>query len=916
MVVDGNAVLHRAWHALPPLKTKQGLLVNAVYGFFSLLIKGLANIQPRYVAVAFDLPEPTYRHKQYKDYKATRTKQPDELYEQIGMIKELLSVLRIPVYELPGYEADDLIGTLVNHPSVKKNKVKSVIVTGDLDALQLVNKDVKVLTLKKGISETILFDRRAVRERYGLFPKQLIDMKALAGDPSDNIKGVKGIGVKTAQKMIGLFGSLDELYKEFELDVPSNDFLSFSERVRKLLKEGKEDAFLSRDLVKIRQDAPLKFKLKEAELKKLNYKKVFEFFSRYEFKSLYYKLLKAPFPENEEAASLEKEHRMKRDYSLVETQAGFNRFLTQIKKQSVFALDTETSSLKAVDAYLIGMSFSWKSGQAVYLHFNGKDRKIRTQKWLKQLKPLLESKKIRKYGHNLKFDYSILRQYGIETRGIEFDTIIASYLLNPGSRAHKLDDLAFSFLGENVISYEELVGTGKNKKQLNALSGSEIMEYACEDADYCFRLVQPFKNLLKQKKQIDLFYEIELPLVPILAEMEINGVALDSDFLKKMSLKIDKRIKRSESQIFALSGEIFNINSQQQLKRILFDKLKIPSKGLKKIKTGLSIAAGELEKIQDKHPIVSKILAYRELIKLSTTYIKALPELVSPNTRRIHTSFNQTVTATGRLSSSDPNLQNIPIRTPLGREVRKAFVAEKGSELISADYSQIELRMIASLAGDKKMIQSFKDGADIHRETASLIYEVDPEEVTPEMRYAAKAINFGIIYGQGPFALSQATGLSFGEAKEFIEKTFMVRGKVKQYIEKAKEEARELGYVKTLYGRIRYLPDIHSNVPALRAAAERMAVNMRVQGTSADLMKKAMIAVQEWMRKKYKKQEAKMILQVHDELVFEVRCAYVESFAVKVKKIMDQAGKGKLKVPIEVEVKHGKNWGEMRRIIF
>ncbi len=895
IIIDGNALLHRAFHALPPLTTKDGELVNAVYGFTMVLLKVFKELKPDYMAVAFDRAAPTFRHEEYEEYKANRVKAPDELYEQLPLLKRVVEAFNIPIYEKDGYEADDIIGTLCKDTQVDNKHIESIIVTGDLDALQLVDDNTKVYTLKRGISDTIIYDAKAVKERYGgLGPEQMIDYKALRGDPSDNIPGVRGIGEKTATELLNKYGSLDELYDNIERK-------QIKERIKNLLIEHKDNAYMSRRLATIDTKVPIKFKLEDCEFGYYEKDKVLALFRAFDFRTMLNKLPEVKVKNqgtlfDKPIESKQKEVEENDNYILVDNKEEFEKFFKKLKEQKIFAVDTEATSLDTREARLLGISFSWKDGLAYY---------VVGENNFKEVKGILEDEKVKKVGHNLKYDMQILSGAGIEMKGVYFDTMVASYLLNPGVRAHKLDDVVFGELGHVMISYEDIVGKGKDKKELEEIELKKVSDYSCEDADYTWRLMDKLEKKLRHENLWELFEGIEMPIVPILAEMEMNGVKIDVDFLIKLSKKAEEDILKLEKKIYKMAGQEFNIKSPIQLKEILFEKLGISTEGLKKTKTGISTAADELEKLRDRHEIIDLISQYRELTKLRSTYLEALPKLVSPKTGRVHTSFNQTITATGRLSSSDPNLQNIPIRTEVGREIRKAFIAEKGYKLIAADYSQIELRIVASIANDKKMIEAFNKGADIHRQTAALVNGVEPKDVTPEMRRAAKSVNFGVIYGMGVLGLARGTGISREEAKKFIEQYFNVYKGIKKYIEETKEKARTEGYVETLFGRKRNIPEIHSGMPQVRSAAERMAINMPIQGTAADIMKLAMIAVKE----EVVSEGVKDILQVHDELVLEVRDDLADKVSKKVKKVME--GVCELKVPTVVDVKVGKNWGEM-----
>lgn len=902
-IIDGNALLHRAWHALPPLTTKDGKLINAAYGFNMILLKVFKELKPDYVAVAFDKKTPTFRHEMYEEYKATREKQPEELYDQLPIIKDILKAFNIPIYEKEKYEADDLIGTICEKKSVDNPDTESIIVTGDLDALQLVDYNTKVFTLKRGITDTVVYDDKAVKERYDLSPEQLIDYKALRGDPSDNIPGVPGIGEKTAINLLKEFGSLGKIYEILESDLPEAKLIT--DKIKNLLIEHKDKAFMSKELATILRDAPIDFNIKDAKFGKFDREKIVKLFQELEFKTLLNKIPKTEKQgdlfgkENKGENDKSKKKQINSGYKLINLEKDFKKFLQELKKQKSFALDTETDDIDAFKADLLGISFCWKDGRAYYV--------VKNKGWLKKLKPILEDLNIKKYGHNIKYDLAVLEQEGMDVRPISFDTMVASYLLNPGSRAHKLDDLVFSELGYEMMPIKELIGKGKNQISMSEVPVEEVAQYSCEDADYTWRLVQKLKPKLKEKNQLKLFKEIEMPLIPVLEEMEKNGFKLDNKFISQLSKKISQKLNDLTKKIYKMAGQEFNINSPIQLKEILFEKLKIPTYGLGKTKTGFSTAASELEKMRGRHKIIDLIIDYRELAKLKNTYLDALPKLVNPKTGRVHTNFNQTITATGRLSSSNPNLQNIPMRTETGRQIRKAFIAEKGNKIISADYSQIELRVIASIANDRKMIEAFRRGEDIHTRTAAEIWNIEPKKVSYEMRRAAKAINFGVSYGMGVFGLVQSAGISRQEAQQFIDKYFDLHSGIKKYIENTKEKAHKEGFVETLFGRRRYLPEIESSLPQMQKAAERMAINMPIQGTAADIIKLAMIEIYKNLPKICPK--CKIILQVHDELVFEVPEKDIEKAAEFIKEKMESIYK--LKAPVIVDVEVGNNWGEL-----
>ena len=929
LVVDGNALMHRAWHALPLFESGDGQVVNAVYGFMSILLRVIKEYQPEYVAGTFDFPAPTFRNKLYSEYKAGRIKKPQEFYDQFGLVKEVMEAMDIKVYEEKGFEADDIIGRIVKDKSLVTNNVESVIITGDMDTLQLVDNNTIVHGLKRGINDTIIYNQDMVKIKYeGLTPNQLIDFKALRGDPSDNIKGAKGIGKKTGFKLIKDFYSIENLYKELENN--GTKFEEYRERIKNILKEYKENVLLSKKLVTIKVDMELDFVLAECDFNGGNSQEVFDLFQRFGFKSLLKRLPEAkPQPVlvqkglfstkkiikepvlSEQTLNDKKEQQ----YFLINTEKELLELAETIKQQPGFAFDTETTGLDPFIVDLVGISFSFKEKTGYYVHF-GKGSELKEylfdEEKKKVLKEMLENPNQEKYAHNFKFDKKILLQYGINVTPVTFDTMIASYLINSEGVSHSLDSLTFRELGYEKISINSVVG--KDYSMFGEIEGGKIYQYASEDADFCFRLVNKLKPKLKELNQEYLFHKIEMPLIEVLIEMELNGFELDCDYLEMLSKKYNSKIKELYQKICELAGEQFNISSPKQLQEILFTKLKIPIQGIKRTKTGYSTNVDTLQHITNLHPIVPLISEYRELSKLVSTYIDALPKLINKKTCRLHTYFNQTIAATGRLSSSNPNIQNIPIRTKLGKEIRKAFIVKKGYKLLSLDYSQIELRVIASLAGDESMIESFKNNEDIHQRTASLINNVSLEEVTKEMRYAGKAINFGVIYGQGPRGLAASSGLSYKEAKEFIDKYFEIRPKIKSYLDNIKELCRKVGYAETLFGRRRYIPNINSESALIRLAAERISVNMPVQGTAAGLIKVAMRQVYDLIKKEYKENEVKIIAQVHDELDFEVKEEIAEKFALQIKTIMENPELIKLDVPIKVDVEIGDNWSELEEL--
>ena len=946
VIIDGNALIHRSFHALPlTLTTKTGEVVNAVYGFASILLKVLKDFKPKYIAVTFDKKAPTFRHKIYPEYKAHREKAPDELYKQIPYIKKLVTVFNIPIFEMSGFEADDLIGTMcqkINNISDQKI-IDNIIITGDMDALQLINEHTRVYAMSRGLSDGIIFDDRNVEEKYGIKVGQMIDYKALRGDPSDNIPGVRGIGEKTAVALLQEFDNLDNLYSEIEKN--NGQLKNCTPRIVDLLKAHKEEAYLSKKLATIKQDIPLDFDLHSLKFGNFDLREIVNFFSDLEFKSLLSRVNELGKMNSENVKTVSADDKFARNkelfnYQLVVEEKDFEIFFQKLKQQKEFTFDTETSSLDPLTCDLLGISFSWQEGEAYFLKINNvdknetdkktslnlfnynsqdlsssinatEDKSLASNLFLKKIKPIFEDEKIKKNGHNMKFDLSVLANFGIKVAGINFDTMIASYLLNPGNRQHNLDYVTFSELGFEKISKDDLLGVGKNKINFSEVAIDKLMLYSCEDADFTQRLVLKLKQQLQSENLMDLFFQIEMPLVEVLTKMENNGIKVDSDFLIGMNKDLQKRIIALEKKIHALAGQDFNVKSTKQLKEILFEKLQISTKNIKKTKTGFSTAFEELEKLKDEHEIIPLLQEHRELVKLVSTYIETLPELINQKTKRVHTSFNQTVAATGRLSSTDPNLQNIPIKTELGREIRRAFVVDQGNKMVAIDYSQIELRIAAHLTQDKKMIEAFNSGADIHASTGAAINGVKIEEVTPEMRRDAKAINFGILYGQGAHGLSQTAGISFAAARDFIEKYFETFPDIKKYINEVIEKTKKNGYTETLFQRKRALPEINSSVVMIKKAAERMAVNTPIQGTAADIIKKAMIEVHQYIKKR-NKDDVKMLLQVHDELVFEMQQDQVQEISGDIKSIMENVVK--FSIPIVADIKTGDNWGQMEKM--
>lgn len=890
-LIDGFAIAYRGYFALinRPLTNSEGENISAVYIFAQYMLKIIREEKPDYIAVALDSPEPTFRHEQYEEYKATRDKMPDDMIPQVGWIEELIETLAIPVIRMPGFEADDIMGTLARE--AEKKDVDTFLVTSDKDFMQLISDHIKMYKMVSSTKEVEIIDYAGVEKKFGVHPDHVTDVLGLMGDASDNVPGVPKIGEKTATKLIQEYGSMEELYEK--LDTIKREV------IRNTLTEHKEQAFLSKELVTIDIKVPLDFKLDDLKAKEPDPEQMRDFFERFEFKSLL-KDLEAPSQPQVETEN--------RSYQLIQNDREWNVFLAKLKKEKSFVLDTETTSLNPLESNIVGLSFSWKANEAYYLPVfeNGK---VDLEK-LDKLKPFLEDPKIKKSGQNIKYDMLVLSQYGIEVKGIHFDTMIAAYLLNPSRRQNNLDALALEYLNYKKIPTTDLLGTGRNQITMDAVPVEQVCEYACEDADITGQLQTLFEKELKKNNLLDLFNDIEMPLMSVLYEMEKAGIGLDTAFLDKMGQELKIKLAESEKEILKLAGEEFNINSTQQLGKILFEKLEIHKefgkKRAKKTKTGYSTDVSVLEEYK-AHPLVAHLMEYRQMNKLKNTYVDALPKLVNPKTGRLHTSFNQTVAATGRLSSSDPNLQNIPFKTEMGRKIRKAFIpVDTNHVLLSADYSQVELRLMAALSGDGAMQRAFHNEEDIHRATAAAVLGIEAEEVSTELRNRAKSINFGIIYGMGQYGLARDAGITPGEAQEFIDAYFAKYPGVKIYMDQTIDQAHKEGYVKTLLGRIRYFPDLNSDNKRVVAFAENAAINTPLQGTAADLIKIAMVNLQKELVKKGLK--SKIILQVHDELLLEVPKEEIDTVSKLVRNKMEKAIK--LDVPLKVELQTGQNWLE------
>jgi DNA polymerase-1 len=907
VLFDGHAIVHRAYHAFQNSRSstvftvpKTGEVVTAVFGFAQMLLKVINDLKPTCYAIAFDTRAPTFRHEMYDQYKAHRPPTPDELVNQFGRVRQLVETFHMPIYEIDGYEADDVLGTLSDQAS--RQGIDTIIVTGDGDIMQLVSPQVNILYPKPrgSVSDTTLFDEAAVKEKYGVTPRQIADFKGLVGDTSDNIPGVPGIGGKTAVKLLDQFGSMDEIYAHLDLVTPA--------RIQAILQENETAARQSQKLATIDIQAPVTLNLEECQLVHYDRDKLTELFRELEFYSLLPKLPEMAGETTGVTAKVETGPPPRRDYCTIDTTSALDDLFTRLSSVESFAFDLETTSLDVMAAQLVGISLSPASGEAYYIPVGhvgwGQVEQIPLEYVIERLTPLFEDPALSKVAQNGKYDITVLAGYGVIVNNFTFDTMVAAHLLNENSIGLKA--LAFSRLGVEMTPISELIGSGTKQLSMSQIEIERASDYACADADMTWQLAELLGPELRRSGLWQLFVGVEMPLVPVLIEMERNGIALDTELLRQMSRGLGEQLLKLEAEIYASAGHQFNINSPRQLGDVLFEEMSLPSG--RKTKTGYSTDASILEGLRGTHPIIEFVLDYRQFAKLRSTYVDALPGLINHETGRLHTSFNQTRTATGRLSSSDPNLQNIPVRGEMGRQVRQAFIAPPGSCLLSADYSQIDLRALAHLSHDQRLVDAFKHDEDVHSATASQLFAVDSSQVTADMRRVAKTVNFGVIYGMSDYGLERATELSREEATRFIASYFEKYPGVLQYLDSTKKQARDTGYVQTLLGRRRSIPEINSPNRQIREAAERMAINMPVQGTSADIIKVAMINLYREMGERRVK--TKMLLQVHDELLFEVPMDELEEMRRLVPDIMSSALE--LDIPVKVDVHSGQNWEELK----
>lgn len=883
-VIDASGYLYRAYFAIRQMTNSKGESTNALFGFIRSVLKLIKDFHPTHLVSVFDGPKSVHaRSKIYADYKSHRNSMPGDLLYQIQWAQQFCQFMGIPELMFPEVEADDTMGSVAVWAASKGAKV--YLCTSDKDMCQFVDKHIFILNTYK---DNLIIDELGVEQQFGVKPSQIIDYLSLTGDASDNIPGVPGFGPKTAAELLKTFGTLDNLLANLEKVA--------GKKKQELLIQEKDKALLSRQLVTIDTSVPFPkdeifFQLKPPAVGPLK-----EFYSYMNFASF----IREMGDISEGTKKVEKEEVV--DYQLVDDEKDLKHLIHELSKYSEICLDTETTDMLPMQSSLVGIGLGVEPKKAWYIPVNGH---LGLEKVLHALKPLLENPKIGFYGHNFKYDYHVLQNYGIQIAHICFDTILASYLLNSHSRQHSLDYLTLDIFGKIKIPIHDLIGKGKKQLTMDKVPCEAVCKYCCEDVDYTIRLKEVLSKQLKERGLMPLFKDLELPLIKILAKMERHGIYIDQDYLQALSKELGREIRHLEEKVYQLAGETFNLNSPKQLSQILFHKLGI--KPPKKTATGHSTNADVLESLRNDYPIAEKLLEYRTLEKLRSTYVEALPKQVNPKTQRIHCNFNQFVAATGRLSCQDPNLQNIPVRTEVGRKIREAFRPEKkGWSYLAADYSQIELRLLAHLSQDPGLIEAFNQNEDIHTLTASLIFDVPLKKVAKEQRHQAKSVNFGIIYGQQAFGLSQELGIEVKTAALFIQKYFERYPKVRAYIESCKALTRQTGKSVTITGRERLIPEIHNQSAFVRAAAERLAINAPIQGTAADLIKMAMVEIDKKLAKM--KKQSYMILQIHDELIFEVPDEEIDSMKHLVREAMENVFS--LSVPLVVDITIGKNWKE------
>jgi len=894
VLVDGSSYVYRAFHALPPLTNSKGQATGAVKGVINMLRRLCKDYPDSPVAVVFDAKGKTFRDDMFPDYKANRPPMPDELREQIEPIHEIVKAMGLPFICEPGVEADDVIGTLARQASAQGRDV--VISTGDKDMAQLVDRHT---TLVNTMTDTVM-DEGGVAEKFGVGPHLIIDLLALVGDKVDNIPGVPGVGEKTALALLQGLGGLDDIYAALDR-VADLEFRGARTMAAKLDAQ-RDNAYMSYALATIKTDVELALKPEELHNGEPNRDALVDWYTRMEFRSWLEELLEGG--ETEPAQTVEI------DWQIVTAQADLDSWIQRLRRAELFAFDTETTSLNYMEAQVVGVSFAVEPGEAAYVplahDYLGAPQQLDRTGVLQQLRPLLEDEGQAKVGQNLKYDASVLANHGITLRGIAFDTMLESYVLDSTATRHDMNSLALKYLGQKTIHFEDIAGKGAKQLTFNQVKVEEAAPYAAEDADVTLRLHQALWPRLEQEPGLRaVFSDIEVPLVPVLSRIERRGALLSCTLLRQHSDELGKRLAQLQERAHELAGQPFNLGSPKQLGEILFQKLELPV--IKKTPKGApSTAEDVLAELALDYPLPKVLLEYRSLSKLKSTYTDKLPEMINPATGRVHTSYHQAVTATGRLSSSDPNLQNIPIRTEEGRRIRQAFIAPDGYRIVAADYSQIELRIMAHLSGDKGLLHAFREGQDVHRATAAEVFDVGLEEVSGDQRRKAKAINFGLIYGMSAFGLAKQLHLGRNEAQQYIDRYFERYPGVQDYMDRTRALAKEQGYVETLFGRRLYLPEINARNKMRVQAAERTAINAPMQGSAADIIKRAMLTVDDWLQRG--EADARMIMQVHDELVFEVAAGEVEEVSAEVCRLMSAAAE--LAVPLLVEAGVGDNWDE------
>ncbi|MCC3863375.1 DNA polymerase I [Terrisporobacter petrolearius] len=879
IIIDGNSIINRAFYALPDMSNSEGLKTNAIYGFTRMLFKIIDDYKPTHISVAFDMKAPTFRHKEFTEYKAGRKKMPDELGQQLEPLKELLDTFNIHRMEMAGYEADDLIGTVSKMG--EDNDFKVYIVTGDKDAIQLASNKTTTLITKKGVGEVEEYNYDSVLERYEMTPTQFIDLKGLMGDKSDNIPGVPGIGEKTGIKLIKEFSSIENLIENTE---------QLKGSVKKKIEENKEQAVFSKKLATIIRDVPIEVTLDELSFGDYDKNEVIEEFKKFGFNTLIKQVLS--MDSGSEESSVEE----KIDLNINHLD-NVEEFKKEIEKTNKLFIKTVKKVGNILD----------KNIQYVFVSSNGTDIYYLNGEELELIKEIISNEEIKKIGYNLKDDYLAFKPYNMEMNNIFFDIAIGEYLIDSkSSTSYECSDIAMKYLTKKVKSQEEILGRGVKAKKFQDLDMEELSTYFGEMINIVYNVYPIMEKAFKDMDMEYLFYDVEMTLVEVLGSMEYYGIAVDKNQLKDLGDKFKNIIANLEEEIFSLAGEKFNINSPKQLGVILFEKLELPV--IKKTKTGYSTNADVLEKLRDKHEIIDKITEYRQIVKLNSTYVEGLSNIINPISGRIHSSFNQTITTTGRISSTEPNLQNIPVKTEMGREIRKVFIADENSKLVDADYSQVELRVLAHMSGDEHMIEAFQNHMDIHSKTASQIFGIGVNEVNSTQRSEAKAINFGIVYGKTDFGLSQDLNIPVAKAKAYIESYFANYSSIKDFMDKVIEQAKEKGYVLTEFNRRRYIPEINSSNFMVRKQGERFAMNAPIQGSAADIIKIAMVNV--YNRLKDEQLKSKLILQVHDELIVEAVEEEIDKVSKIVKEEMESAVN--LQVHLDVDLNVGDSWYETK----